>query len=174
MCGTACRYTLATLPRELVLNSAMSESDFDFLWVPDEPQGQENAARASNGSPPLPLVQHGHTKSPVWEGQGVAKVDFPRDAASAKAETRDYSRAYPDRCVRHFTHLSAGGRCVISSVHSYWSLARARAVSESWRTSTEVVPRRQDPGQRYRRPSHPCSTAASAWSSSASMATPAS
>lgn len=93
-----CRYTLATLPRELVLNSALPESDFDFLWVPDEPHGQENASAAGNGSPPLPLVQHGHTKSPVWEGQGAAQVAFPGDATPGKAGPRDYSRDYPGRC----------------------------------------------------------------------------
>ena len=81
----------------MILSSALDPAQFDFVWVPEEPAGQENISNANNG---MPVVKCGPGKSPTWEGQGAARTEFPSDASAGRhmSPERDYSRAYPDRC----------------------------------------------------------------------------
>ena len=92
------RYSLNSLPREMVLSSALDPAEFDFTWLPAEPATQENAQDVCN-SASMPKVQHGHVKSPIWEGQGAARTEFPNDPPSPRKPSpeRDYTRNYPDR-----------------------------------------------------------------------------
>lgn len=99
----SCRYSLENLPRDMQLNPALNNRHYDFTWVPAEPPDQPDAdgdhAKASNDA--LPLVKFGKSgRSPVWEGQPYATMDFPTETARRRSASpvRDYTRAYPDRC----------------------------------------------------------------------------
>lgn len=101
------RYSLETAPRELVMSAALPASSMDVLWLPHEPEGQENSEGASNHA--LPRVQHGAVKSPVWEGQADARTEFPGDGVSPKGAhgCRELDRAYAERCAQDSLYAPA-------------------------------------------------------------------
>lgn len=115
-----CRYSLDSLPRDMQLNPALDQQQYDFIWLPSEPPedagAEEEPPRGSCST--LPLVKVGdHGRSPVWEGQPYAKLDtsiHPPGRHSA-SPVRDYSRAYPDRCE---SHEKMNLLCPVSSVAS--------------------------------------------------------
>ena len=104
------RYTLASMPREMVMNTAVDASHFDFVWVPEQP---ENVDPRPASSAQLPKVQFGAVKSPLWEGTPHARVDLPGVPQDADASPRDYSRSYPDRCV----FLFRASPVIVTSLH---------------------------------------------------------
>jgi len=83
------------------LNPALAHSQYDFIWLPTEPdQSGEDDEQVNVRSDALPLAKVGNSgRSPVWEGRPYTEIELPTDALSSRSVSpvRDCTCAYPDR-----------------------------------------------------------------------------
>jgi hypothetical protein len=71
----------------MVLNAALDAATFDFVWVPEVPA--EETDMPCEPPNPLPLVQHGRAKSPVWPHNRPLVTDVPAKVDSTIAACED-------------------------------------------------------------------------------------
>jgi hypothetical protein len=86
-CNAARRYAKAGLPRDMVLSASLDAASFDFVWVPEAPA--EEPELPCEPPKPLPLVQRGRAKSPVWPHNPPSSTDIRAKEDSTIAAGED-------------------------------------------------------------------------------------